>query len=145
MTVQTSGATEAVVRAFVTADDPEEMINLLSADVVMDDWMTPGTTLRGRDAVVDRILVPIAASFPDAHFVVHDVIAGGERAAVRGEFTATFAAPYLGLSAHGRRVRWTAHDLYQVAEDQVTRIWWGNDSLNVARELGALPKDGRPW
>lgn len=141
----TASSTEAVVRKFVSTKDAAETYALLSPDLAMDDWMTPGTTLRGRDTVVQEILTPIAIAFPDAEFTVQDMIVGGTRAAVRGQFSATFTEPYFGLSPHGRRMRWTAHDIYEVTDGRISRIWWGNDSLYVARELGALPHDGRPW
>lgn len=134
-----------VVRSFLEAEDSEGFGAVLADDVVVTDWMIPGEELRGRDAVLERLVAPIAESFPDASFEVHDVLVDRGRVAVRGEFRATFERDYFGVPAHGGRVRWPAHDIYEVRGGRIHRVWLGNDTLLVARQLGALPDDAGPW
>lgn len=138
-------ATYDAVIAFVTGRDPDRLRALMTEDVRVHDWMAPQDVLVGPNAVLDLFLAPIAAAFPDARFEIHDVVVGDRKAVVCGDFTGTFTNEYYGVPPHGRQVHWAAHDIYALAAGGICEIWFGNDTLQVARELGALPAEARPW
>jgi hypothetical protein len=120
-------------------------IDLLDDDVVLVDVMLPGRPLRGKDEVAELFNAPIRDSFPDVQFIVTDTIIAGDRLVVFGDFTGTFAGDYIGFPAHGRRVRWTARDVYTFKDGKIVHIDLINDTLTVARELGATIEDPRLW
>lgn len=119
--------------------------SFLADDIVATHWRWRDRELVGKKAVREQYLGPLAESFPSLHFKVLDAIFGEDKLVIRGEFNATFARDWIRIPAHGGRVRWNAHDIYQFKGGKIVRFWYGNDTLTVARQLGALPDDGKPW
>jgi steroid delta-isomerase-like uncharacterized protein len=120
-------------------------LDILADDVVLVDVMLPGRPLVGKDEVAELFNAPIRDSFPDVHFIVTDTIRSEDRLVVFGDFTGTFAGDYVGFPAHGERVRWTARDVYTFRDGKIVHIDLINDTLTVARELGAKIDDPRLW
>lgn len=152
----TTRSNEAAIAAFLQSFEPgkrEERRDLLANDIVVSDWMMPGIGLRGEEEVIEKFYAPIRVAFPDVYFELHDAIIGDDKVVIRGEFTGTFERDYtypvgerrVHFPAHGGRVHWKAHDIYQFKGGKIARIWFANDTLTVARQLGALPDDGKPW
>ncbi len=125
--------------------DLEGAEELYSDEIVVSDWMNPGHDLTGTGEQVTEFIAPILDSFPDVHFEVTDTMRSGDRLLVCGFFTGTMKKDYWGFPAHGRRVRWEARDLYRFKDGKIDRIWYANDTLTVARELGAAIDDKRLW
>jgi predicted ester cyclase len=153
-------STDPVFDRFIRSFDPaneDRSFHLLADDVVVTDWMLPGITLRGREEVLAKFYAPLPASFPDVYFDLQEAIPAGTSddgyVTLIGDFVGTFVNDYrieappvsYTISAHGRPVRWTAHDIYRFKDGQIVRIWFGNDSINVASELGCIARDDMPW
>jgi steroid delta-isomerase-like uncharacterized protein len=94
--------------------------------------------MRGTDAIkalVDRY----RAAFPDLRFTVDDVVAEGDRLAVRWTAAGTHDGPLMGLPPTGRRATWGGVSCWRMAggrcvEDRVTM-----DALGMLQQLGAVP------
>lgn len=126
--------------------DLEGRARSLAQDVVVSDWMAPGEDLRSEGEATQAFYEPIVESFPDVQFEVTGSIRDGNKLLVTGFFTGTMEKDYWGFPAHGRKVRWEARDIYQFNQDGlIDRIWFANDTLTVARELGADMPDDRLW
>jgi predicted ester cyclase len=80
---------------------------------------------------------------PDFAFKVLDVIAEGDRAAVRWRAAGTFAGPgrLVGFEATGAPVELEGVDVVTVAEGLLVRTGGYTDGLSVARQIGALPPE----
>ena len=118
----------------------------LADSIVVIDWMAPDKELRSREEAIREFYAPIRASFPDVRFEVRDSMRSGNRLLVIGFFTGTMENDYWGFPAHGKRVRWEARDVYHFNGDgKIEEIWFANDTLTVARELGARVDDERLW
>jgi predicted ester cyclase len=131
--------------AFFRGEGGQGVIALLDDDVVANHWRWGLREIRGRQQLIDQYFGPLREAFPDIDFKVADLVVGEDRLAVRGEFNATFTKEWVGVPPHGRPVRWRAHDIYELRNGKIVRIWLGNDTLTVARQIGALPDDGKPW
>src|SRR6266545_4419748 len=83
-------------------------------------------------------------AFPDWRFDVLDVIAEGERAAVRWRARGTFAGPgsFLGFEPNGARVDLEGQDMVWVRAGRIERIEAHMNGAELARQLGALPAAG---
>lgn len=117
----------------------------LADDVVVNHWRWGEKTLEGKEVLLSQYYDPLLKSFPDLDFIIKESYMGEDSVVLRGEFNGTFTGEWANCQPHGRPVRWRPHDIYQFKEGKVARIWLGNDTLNVARQLGALPDDGKPW
>lgn len=140
---------DAAMSAFVevVADlaEPNRIAAFLADDVVADDWMAPGHAYSGKDAVFAETFQPLPGSFPDVRFAVKTEIRSGDLLILCGFFEATFSHAYWGFEPTGQRVRWEARDIYRFRDGLIDHIWWANDTLTVARELGADVDDERLW
>jgi predicted ester cyclase len=86
------------------------------------------------------------AAFPDFRFEVLDVLATGEKAAVRWHATGTFdgSARFEGLIPNGRTVDVEGCDVLTVRGGLVVRNDAYLNGAEMARQLGALPPAGSP-
>jgi len=84
-------------------------------------------------------------AFPDLAWEVLDLIADGDRVAVRWRATGTFAGPgtFQGFAANGARLEMEGCDVLTLNADQkIERLEAYVDSGDVARQLGVLPPAG---
>lgn len=84
------------------------------------------------------------AAFPDFTFEVLDVVAGGEKAAVRWHATGTFngSANFQGLAPNGKTVDVEGCDVLTVRNGLIVRNDAYMNGTEMARQLGALPPEG---
>jgi steroid delta-isomerase-like uncharacterized protein len=83
-------------------------------------------------------------AFPDFEMVVEDMVAYGNKAAVRWSATGTFNgdAKFQGLSPTGSRVRIEGLDLLTIEDGKIVENHAYTDSSELARQLGAMPPQG---
>jgi predicted ester cyclase len=84
------------------------------------------------------------AAFPDFRFEILDIIASGEKAAVRWHATGTFdgSARFEGLDPNGARIDLEGCDVLTVREGRIVRNDAYMNGAEMARQLGALPPAG---
>jgi predicted ester cyclase len=138
------GSTEAVARAYFDAVSRRDL------DAMAAVW-EPGSldVLHG----VAELRVPedlrgwfggLFAAFPDWRFEVLDVLASGEKAAVRWHATGTFdgSARFQGLIPNGKSIDVEGCDVLTVRAGRVVRNDAYLNGAEMARQLGALPPEG---
>jgi len=84
------------------------------------------------------------AAFPDFIFEVLDVTTTGEKSAVRWHATGTFngSAKFEGLAPNGESVDVEGCDVLTVRNGKVVRNDAYTNSVEMLRQLGALPPEG---
>jgi hydroxyacylglutathione hydrolase len=84
------------------------------------------------------------AAFPDWRFEILDLVAYGERAAVRWHARGTFAGPgnFMGFEPNGARADIEGMDMVWVREGRIIRLEAYMNGAQLARQLGALPPQG---
>lgn len=114
--------------AALSAGDVEATAALVTEDFVNEHTSELGSGLQGRAAYAER-LPGFLAQFAALHYEVVDVIAEGERVAVRYRLTANF---------DGHPIDIPGVMLFRVVDDLVaerTDVW---DSLTFLRQTGAV-------
>ena len=79
------------------------------------------------------------AAFPDAVLSVEELIAEGDKVAVRADFTGTHRGEFMGLPASGNRVTATGISFYTVVDSKITEHWEQFDAMGLMEQLGANP------
>ena len=80
------------------------------------------------------------AAFPDFRMDVEDVIASGDKAAVRVRMTGTHKGEFQGIPATGKSVAVNVIDIIRFSDDGLAREHWGVlDQLSLLQQLGAIP------
>jgi predicted ester cyclase len=102
-----------------------------------------GKTLEGRDASME-FLHAFLDAFPDMVFTVPDLLGEGDKVVARWIGTGThtnefraFAPHEPGIPASGRKVSFTATDIYVVIDGEITEEWNTLHEAEVRHQLGA--------
>jgi steroid delta-isomerase-like uncharacterized protein len=144
--VATSEATDAaaVARAYFEAVGRRDLD-------AMTEFYEPGGT--GEIHGLIELVVPdsyrawfgnLFAAFPDFKFEILDVMANGEKAAVRWHAKGSFTGPvrFEGMIANGATVDVQGCDVLTIREGRIHRNDAYMNGADMARQLGALPPAG---
>ena len=83
-------------------------------------------------------------AFPDFEMVVEDMVAYGDKAAVRWSATGTFTGEgkFEGLTATGARVELEGLDLLTIKDGKIVENRAYTNAMEMARQMGAMPPAG---
>ncbi len=76
------------------------------------------------------------AAFPNSHLTVEDVIADGDRVAVRMTIRATHQGEFRGVAPTGKPIAMTRISIFRVANGKIVEWWHNEDILGMLRQLG---------
>ncbi|MBI4285223.1 MAG: ester cyclase [Chloroflexi bacterium] len=131
---------KAVVRRFL-----EEILNkknlaaideLVSPDFI-DHAVPPGAP-QGISGARQSLGMWIGA-FPDLHVTVQDLIADGDRVAVRLAFNGTHKGEIMGIAPTGKKVAAEGIEVERIANGKYAERWEVFDMLSVMQQLGVVP------
>ena len=134
----TTDDNKALVRRFIESvfesGDIAAVDELVAKDFVPHTY--PGTTDReGLKRAMERVSQGLA----DARFTIHDVIAEGDRVAVRLTSGATQVGEFMGMPASHKRYEIEEIHIFRVRDGRITEHWHQFDQLGMMRQLGAMP------
>ena len=134
---------KAVVRALVDAvnqHDLDRVAGLVAEGFVRHSAAAGQPGVRSRDDLLCFLRAEREA-FPDAAETIEDILAEGDRVAVRHRFTGTQLGPLGGRPPLGRRMTAGYLAIYRLADGQVVEAWAEWDNLDGLVQLGHLPPD----
>lgn len=82
----------------------------------------------------------LRGAFPDIHFAVEELIAEGERIAVRWTWRGTHAAPFQGFAATHKPVTNTGIVIFHLRDGQLVSARNEVDRLGVLQQLGIIAR-----
>jgi predicted ester cyclase len=97
--------------------------------------------LRGPE-VLKRTVNMYRTAFPDVQITVDDVIAAGDKVALRWHSEGTHRGELTGLAPTGARGSVTGISIDRWKDGKVVETWTEWDNLGLARQLGAAPPAG---
>jgi len=114
----------------------------LLRELVADEFVGPQGE-RGASGF-GQTVAGLRAGFPDIRFTIEDVVADGDRVAVRWTWHATHTGAFRAWGPTGKAVKDTGMAFYQLAHGKVVRAWVETDRLAVLQQIGAIPADLAP-
>ncbi len=81
--------------------------------------------------------------FPDLQFTVEDMIAEGDKVAVRLSHGGTHQGVFMGVAPTGKEARWTGNSIFRIADGKIVEGWVEGDHLGLMQQLGAIPAPGQ--
>jgi len=75
-------------------------------------------------------------SFPDSHVKLEDVLADGDKVAIRYTFSGTHSADFMGVMATGRRTLCSGMAFYRIVDGRIVEGWFVEDTLGLLQQLG---------
>ena len=132
-------ANKALVRRFIAEifvrGRPEAVDELLADDFVSHTWRSTGDGRGDLKRAMERLSTVLA----DSRFTVEDLIAEGDRVAVRVTAQATQVGEFMGLAPSGRSYSIGEIHIFRIRDGQVVEHWHQYDQLGMLRQLGAMP------
>jgi predicted ester cyclase len=134
-----------VVRNFFAALDKNNFVVL--KELLSDDFalQAPGLAeLWGLDEIIQAVKVHYA-SFPDWKHGIEDMVAEGEKVAVRLVQNGTHTAPYEGILPTNKKVIMPTQCLFAVVAGKVKEFWVVENYLDFYQQLGMelKPKEAK--
>jgi steroid delta-isomerase-like uncharacterized protein len=128
-------ARDFIDRVFVHGD-PDAIDELAAEDFTAHTF---GPQPVSRD-MLKAALPRVAAGIKDPEFRIDDVIAEGDRVAVRLTSSATHVGPFMGVPASGNRYSIQEIHVFRVRDGEVVEHWHEFDKASLLAQLQPNPK-----
>jgi steroid delta-isomerase-like uncharacterized protein len=79
------------------------------------------------------------AAFPDLQITIEEMIAEGDKVAVRAVGRGTHQGELMGIPPTGRSVTVALMDINRIADGQLVERWGETDMLGMLQQLGVIP------
>lgn len=83
-------------------------------------------------------------AFPDAAFTIEDMVAAGDRVALRLTMRGTHRGVFNGIPPTGRSVVVSGVSIERIVDGRIVEGWVTNDALGMLQQLGVLPAPPAP-
>jgi steroid delta-isomerase-like uncharacterized protein len=130
---------KAIVRRYmeqVLNNQRHDLVDEVLADTV--EFHGTGPSIIGRTSVV-QWLAMFAAAFPDWHTTIDDMIAEGDRVAVRITSNGTHLGDYQAIPATGKPYTQNAIVIYRLTNGKIVEGRLQTDMLSMMQQLGLMP------
>ena len=91
------------------------------------------------DQSLKRHIEDFEKAFPGYDLDLEDIVAEGDKVAVRATFSGVHQDEFLGIAATGREVNLPVMLMYRIEDGKIAQFWMGVDSLSLLQQLGAVP------
>jgi steroid delta-isomerase-like uncharacterized protein len=109
---------------------------IIAADFV-DQGAAPGLPSTGPESFKQTLQV-FRTAFPDMHATIEDMIAEGDKVAMRCRWHGTHLGEFFGAPATGRSFTLTSTDVLRIERGKIAEHWGNEDDLGMLRQLGIL-------
>ena len=113
---------------------------LFAPDFVEHEELPPGIP-PGREAV-KQLPAIFRSAFPDFKVTIDDVIAEGDKVAVRSTWSGTHKGEFMGIAPTGKSVSFGVFDIIRIAGGKFVEHWGQMDNLGMMQQLGVIPAPG---
>ena len=86
-------------------------------------------------------IIAFERSFPNYGFVEQDMVAEGDKVAVRFLITGKGEEDFFGTKTKGKEISIQCFIIYQVHMRKIIKHWFLSDNMGMMQQLGALPLD----
>jgi len=88
---------------------------------------------------VKAVVSMFRTGMPDLRIVIDDMIAEGDKVAVRYTIEGTHEGHLFGVPPTGQRVRIESFTVERVSDGRIREHWRVTDTLDMMQQLGAIP------
>ena len=79
-------------------------------------------------------------AFPDAIATIEDMVAEGDKVAIRVTWRGTHRSDFSGITPTGNKIEMTNTAIFRIASGKVVENWATTESLRFLQQLGVIPK-----
>jgi steroid delta-isomerase-like uncharacterized protein len=81
----------------------------------------------------------VRAACPDGRFTIDDLIAEGDKVAIRWTLKGTHQGEFLGIPPTWRDLALIGISIHRIQEGKIIEGWDGYDALSLMHQLGVIP------
>jgi steroid delta-isomerase-like uncharacterized protein len=107
----------------------------MATDARFYGWAPEPLDADGHRAFMSALLT----AFPDSNFLIDDVVAEGDKVAVRHRLQGTHQAELQGIPATGRQVEIGAIVIFRIENGMIAEAWLNADIMGMMQQLGVVP------
>ncbi len=96
--------------------------------------------VHGTDVFPRKVVIAFRNAFPDLRLTVEDLVAEGDRVAVRWTASGTHDGAFMGIAPTGTQVTFSGTYIYRIAGGRIAEVWPSRDELGLLQQLGAIPR-----
>ena len=136
---------KATVRRFYKEAFGKGNLDILD-EVTTDDFIAHAPSEPGHDAETqdtERLKQEIArnrSAFPDLEFTIEDMVAEGNKIALRWSATGTHEGKLMDLPPTGKQVRLSGMNFLHFRDGKIAEDWVLWDSMGMMQQLGMVPE-----
>lgn len=120
---------KALIRQYLAAlsgkDKPESIVNIYVSD----------------EKLKQHIKI-FESAFPRYKLIIEDMIAEGDKVAVRATFQGIHRGELMGIQPTSKEVTISGMLIYRIANGKIVNFWMNFDNLGLMEQLGVIPKGG---
>jgi steroid delta-isomerase-like uncharacterized protein len=94
---------------------------------------------RGREAF--QFIVGLRTAFPDIHYTIDDLVAAGDKVALRWHWTGTHRGEFRGVPASQKPVSTTGAGIFRLRDRKIIGASLETDRLGFLQQLAVIPAD----
>jgi steroid delta-isomerase-like uncharacterized protein len=88
-----------------------------------------------------RLLSAVSRAFPDLNHNIEDMVAEGDKVAVRLNVTGTHKGEFQGIAPSGRKLSLDEMAFLTIIDGRITEGWITSDTMGFMQQIGAIPAD----
>ncbi|HEX4921194.1 MAG TPA: nitroreductase/quinone reductase family protein, partial [Candidatus Bathyarchaeia archaeon] len=89
-----------------------------------------------------QLMVAYTSAFPDLQLTTEDVVAEGDKVAIRNTWRGTHQVAFQGLPPTGKHVTFSGSDFFRCVGGKIAEQWADLDALGLMQQLGGIPAMG---
>jgi predicted ester cyclase len=116
---------------------------------VIDELLAPDYVLHidapgapGREGYKQAVEMHRAA-WSGLRLAIEDMVAEGDKVAMRGTLRGVHEGEYMGIPPTGKRATWSAISIRRFEGAQIAEEWVEMDTLGLLQQLGVVPAPGQ--
>jgi steroid delta-isomerase-like uncharacterized protein len=121
----------------------EELLNKGKLDmldqVIAEDYV--GVYGQKGPAAFAETVQGLREGFPNIQWTIEDLVAAGDRVAVRWTWQGTHTGSFRGIPASQRQISDKAIAIYQFRDGKIIQAWIETDRLGFLQQIGVVPQD----
>jgi len=86
--------------------------------------------------------IELVSAFPDSSYQIDDILAEGDRVAIRVTMNGIHRGTFMGIPPTGKHVVGKGEEIYRVTGGKIAESWCIIDAHGLLNQLGAIPSAG---
>ena len=129
---------KSIVREYIERVFNERRLDLYEQFIDKDVTVHAAVAVSGRENL-KKTVVMMQDAFPDLQITIEDLIAEGDRVALRDTLSGTHQGELFGIPATGRHAEWSGVWIYRISGGKIAEIWGQADATSLMQQLGVTP------